>query len=158
MNKKLSILLATITSAFVLAACSSQQVTSGGTSPQETSQESAQETASKLNPVGTWEDEVSKRASMDVTPNADGSFRFLIHWGGSATESAIWEINGTLDETSGTLVYEDGKYTIHTFDEEDKETVSEEETTKGSLTLENGKLRWKDSKLSEDSLFSQVQE
>lgn len=159
MKKKLSILLAVITSVLVLAACGGKQETAAISDEKNTTQDAAASQAvTELDLTGTWEDEVSQRASMDVTKNADGSYQFLVHWGGSATETAIWEMNGTFDEASGTLVYEDGKYSIHTFDENDKETVSGEETTKGSFTLENGKLRWKDSKNSEDGLFSQNKE
>ena len=43
--------------------------------------------------AGSWQDEVSQRASMDVTQ--DGRHvEILVHWGGSATEAASWEISG----------------------------------------------------------------
>ena len=103
--------------------------------------------------AGHWEDEVSKRASMDVTANEDGSYNILVHWGGSATETAIWEIHGTYDPVSGMLSYEDGAYSIHTVGEDGKETVSGEETTKGTFMKEGNKLRWSDSKNSDDGLF-----
>lgn len=102
---------------------------------------------------GSWQDEVSKRATMDVKKNSDGSYDIVIHWGASATEAAIWEIHGTYDAASGMLYYENGKYGIYTFDENGGETVSEETTTKGSLMKEGDKLRWQDSKNSEDGLF-----
>lgn len=155
-------MLAVITSVLVLAACGSKQETSTGTEAKDAAQETVQETAEAAKVEipdlsGAWDDEVSQRASMDVTKNADGSYSFLVHWGGSATETAIWEIRGTFDET-GVLTYEDGKYSIHTFDDKENETISGEETTKGSFTFENGKLRWKDSKNSDDGLFSQNQQ
>ncbi|MBQ9721233.1 MAG: hypothetical protein IJV64_11145 [Oscillospiraceae bacterium] len=98
---------------------------------------------------GSWQDEISQRASMDVTRSGDGSYTLFVHWGSSATEASIWEIVGTFDE-SGTLTYEDGKYGVCTFDESGSETVSDEETTRGSFTLEDGKLRWQYSRVEEN--------
>ena len=105
---------------------------------------------------GSWEDEVSQRAGMDVTKNEDGSYDILVHWGSSATETAIWEIHGTYDEVSGMLSYEDGAFSVHTFDEKNNETVSGEETTSGTFMKEGDKLRWSDSKNSDDGLFVKV--
>ena len=107
----------------------------------------------KMDLAGSWQDEVSKRATMDVTANEDGSYDIVINWGGSATEKAVWQIHGTYDEVSGMLSYEDGRYSIHTWDENDNETVSDEEVTKGAFMKEGENLRWQDSKNSEDGVF-----
>ena len=107
----------------------------------------------KMDLAGSWQDEISKRATMDVTANEDGSYDIVINWAGSATEKAVWQIHGTYDEVSGMLSYEDGQYSIHTWDENDNETVSDEEVTKGAFMKEGEKLRWQDSKNSEDGLF-----
>jgi hypothetical protein len=56
------------------------------------------------------------------------------------------------------LSYEDGNYTVHTWDENDKETVSEGEVTKGALMKEGDKLRWTDSKNEVDCVFVKVSE
>lgn len=103
--------------------------------------------------AGSWEDEVSKRASMDVIRNDDGSYDLVVNWAGSATEKAVWQIHGTYDAASGMLYYENGAYSIHTWDEKDNETVSGEEVTKGSFMKEGDKLRWSDSKNTEDGIF-----
>ena len=94
---------------------------------------------------------------MDIVRNDDGSYDIRVHWGGSATETAIWEIHGTYDEKSGMLSYDDGEYSIHTWDENDNETISDEEKTSGSFMKEGDKLRWKDSKNTDDGLFVKVQ-
>ena len=107
----------------------------------------------KMDLAGSWQDEISKRATMDVTANEDGSYDIVVNWGGSATEKAVWQIHGTYDEVSGMLSYEDGRYSIHTWDENDNETVSDEEVTKGAFMKEGEKLRWQDSKNSEDGVF-----
>ena len=108
--------------------------------------------------TGSWQDEVSQRATMDVEKAETGTYHILIHWASGAKEASTWEISGTYDETSGMLSYENGNYTVHTWDENDNETISEEEVTKGTLMKEGDKLRWSDSKIEEDGLFVKVSE
>ena len=108
--------------------------------------------------TGSWQDEVSQRASMDIEQAGTGTCHILIHWASGAKEASTWEISGTYDETSGMLSYENGNYTVHTWDENDNETISEEEVTKGTLMKEGDKLRWSDSKNEEDGLFVKVSE
>ena len=108
--------------------------------------------------AGSWQDEVSQRATMDVEKAETGTYHILIHWASGAKEASTWEISGTYDETSGMLSYENGNYTVHTWDENDKETISDEEVTKGTLMKEGDKLRWSDSKNEEDGLFVKVSE
>ena len=108
--------------------------------------------------TGSWQDEVSQRATMDIEKAETGTYHILIHWASGAKEASTWEISGTYDETSGMLSYENGNYTVHTWDENDNETISEEEVTKGTLMKEGDKLRWSDSKNEEDGLFVKVSE
>ena len=108
--------------------------------------------------TGSWQDEVSQRATMDVEKAETGTYHILIHWASGAKEASTWEISGTYDETSGMLSYENGNYTVHTWDENDNETISEEGVTKGVLMKEGDKLRWSDSKNEEDCLFVKVPE
>lgn len=108
--------------------------------------------------TGSWQDEVSQRATMDVEKAETGTYHILIHWASGAKEASTWEISGTYDETSGMLSYENGNYTVHTWDENDNETISDEEVTKGTLMKEGDKLRWSDSKNEEDGLFVKVTE
>ena len=116
-----------------------------------------QDFTGEMDLAGSWEDEISQRAGMDIVRNDDGSYDIRVHWGGSATETAIWEIHGTYDEVSGMLSYEDGRYSILTLDENKNETISGEEKTSGTFMKEGDKLRWKDSKNSDDGLFVKVQ-
>lgn len=102
--------------------------------------------------AGSWEDEVSQRAGMDV--KQDGNHvDILVHWGGSATEAASWEISGEYDPQTGALTYEDARYVVLQWDENDNDTVKEEKTSSGAFTWEDGKLRWTDSLIAEDGLF-----
>lgn len=103
---------------------------------------------------GSWQDDVSKRAMMDVQKQGDGSYNVVINWGGSAFETATWEFNGKL--IGGVIEYDDCHYGIYTYDEDGNVSVSDEQTTKGSLTLEGEHLRWKDSMNAEDGLFTKT--
>ena len=108
--------------------------------------------------TGSWQDEVSQRATMEIEKAGTGTYHILIHWASGAKEASDWEISGTYDETAGMLSYEDAAYSVHTWDDQDHETVSDEETTQGALMKEGDKLRWQDSKNSEDGLFVKISE
>jgi len=54
------------------------------------------------------------------------------------------------------LSYDNGAYSIHTWDDNEEETVSGEETTKGAFMKEGDKLRWQDSKNMDDGVFVKV--
>lgn len=107
--------------------------------------------------TGSWQDEVSQRATMDIEKAETGTYHILIHWGAGAKEASTWEISGTYDETAGMLTYDNGEYCVHTWDDEDKETISGEEITSGALMKEGDKLRWQDSKNSTDAVFVRVE-
>ena len=184
MKKKLFILVTLIISVYALTACGNskeeapaptQEAVQEAAQEAETAQESAEEmvveaaeTADPENALadftgdmdlsGSWDDEVSKRASMDVIKNEDGSYDITVHWGGSATETAIWLIHGKYDPTSGMLSYDDCNYSVHTVDDKGNETISGEEKTSGVFMKEGEKLRWQDSKNEDAALFSKAAE
>ena len=162
MKKTLALMIAILMSASVLTACGkSQDVKANEEGQQEIGTQlegnsTEDEIAEETSLAGSWQDEVSQRASMDVKKNEDGSYDILVSWGSSAFETSTWEIHGTYDAQSGTLTYDNGKYSVHTWDEKDNETISGEETTKGSFSNEGDKLRWKDSKNSGEGLFVRI--
>ena len=173
-NKKL-ILGVLVLSLLVFTACGKKkekEASSGEVDPQavvEEAQKEVEEADAKteeflaeftdeMNLTGSWQDEVSQRATMDVEKFETGTYYIHIHWSSGASEESLWEITGTYDETSGMLSYENGNYTVHTWDENDKETVSEGEVTKGTLMKEGDKLRWSDSKNEDDCIFVKVSE
>ena len=102
--------------------------------------------------AGSWQDEISRRASMDVTQDG-GRVEILVHWGGSATEAASWQISGEYDPETGALTYRDAKYSVIAWDENGNDTIIEEKTSSGAFTWEDGKLRWKDSLNEGEGLF-----
>lgn len=183
MKKKLFILTTLIISVYAMTACgkgkeapaSPQEAVQEAVEQTEAAQEAAEETVKEaaeaaepenvledfvgdMDLSGSWEDEVSKRASMDVVKNEDGSYDITVHWGGSATETAIWTIHGEYDPTSGMLSYNEGNYSIHTVDDKGNETISGEEKTSGAFMKEGNKLRWQDSKNADAGLFPKTTE
>ena len=84
---------------------------------------------------GNYNDTYSGRAYATVEKNDDDTLHILVHWGGSATEYAQWEMNATVD--NGTLVYSDSKKTnCTTADDGAGETVE--------VVYENGTGYFKD--------------
>ena len=110
---------------------------------------------------GMWQDEISQRANLDVVMYSDGRYEMTVTWGNSATETAVWEVTGYFQD-GAVLPYEDGYYSIRSYDENGNETITQEAVTSGSFTWQtDGKLRWHDSQVeengySEDCLFVQV--
>ena len=153
---KIALLMAMmIMTASVMAACGKKEQTVPNPAEAAEAAEKEVEAAEKeVEAAAEQGEEILQEftGEMDLA-NEDGSYNILVHWGGSATETAIWEIHGTYDPVSGMLSYEDGAYSIHTVGEDGKETVSGEETTKGTFMKEGDKLRWSDSKNSDDGLF-----
>ncbi len=128
-----------------------EEETDKETTPEKETEEAGEDT---LGIVGSYDDEVSGRATMEVIKDTGDQYVCMVNWSGGASETAVWTIKGTFDESTKTLSYKDGSYTIISWAEDGTETASEPETTEGSVTIEDGKLRWKDSKNSEDGLFS----
>lgn len=116
------------------------------------------EIAGPLDLSGSWEDEVSKRAVMSAARKKDGSYVITVSWGGSATEAAVWEIEGNYDEASGMLTYENARHYTHVVDAEGNERTKDETTTNGAFMKEGEKVRWKDSANEEDGVFVKVSE
>ena len=105
---------------------------------------------------GTWTDEISGRAEMDITALGDSTYDVLIHWGSSASEAAIWEFTGTYDFEGGILSYTDARHYTLELHDDGEEIIKDETTTSGALMKEGEKLRWQDSANEEDCLFKNV--
>lgn len=94
---------------------------------------------------GSWTDETSQRAQMDISMNEDGSCTAMIYWGGSAVETAVWEITGTYDPVSGGLSYDSARHYVHVVKEDGTDAEEDETTTDGSLSKVGNRLLWHDS-------------
>lgn len=154
-----------IMSMLAFAACGKKQEDAANTV--ETAKEAVSEAVDKqeellkdftgeMDLTGSWQDEVSQRATMEIEKAETGTYHIMIHWSSGAKEASTWEISGTYDEKSGMLSYQDGEYCVHTWDDQDKETISGEEITQGALLKEGDKLRWQDSKNSTDAVFVKI--
>ena len=96
---------------------------------------------------GTWVDETSQRASMEITAGDNGQYDVEISWGSSATESTVWTFGGEFNREEGFLYYKSGRKIIETTDEEGN--TSEEvkyEDGSGALVFEDGAMLWQDDK------------
>ena len=90
MKKYVMIMMALLVSVSVLTACQKDQ--SGKTA--DDGQKTGQVEITQTDLTGSWQDEVSQRATMDATKKDDGSYDIVVSWGSSASEKSTWEIHG----------------------------------------------------------------
>ena len=79
---------------------------------------------------GTWQDEVSKRATMTVDENGDGTYSIEITWGNGAASSEVWTMTA-IDMGNGTWMYRDCSHVTENWLSEEisnSETVAENGT------------------------------
>ncbi len=105
------------------------------------------EPASEEDYLGTWFDETSERASMEVTALEDGVYQIAVSWADGASEATEWKMTGRLD-AAGDLAYTDGAKTETAYSD-NGEIVSENavytESDGWFFRTEKG-LGWVDSK------------
>ena len=118
---------------------------------EETAGKTAEEVITERVPflAGEWEDSYSQRAGMNIEPieedKTNATYHVTIHWGGSASETAIWTFTGKYMPVTDALVYSDCKYAIVTMQEngEEQEDVRYEDGT-GTLQIEDDHILWID--------------
>jgi len=109
--------------------------------------------ASSLQLAGSWQDSVSQRATMDITPLGGDDYAVLISWSSSASETTSWTFSGHFDQATKRLDYTDATKTNLVFADdgtEETSTVVGQNGT-GALIYEDGKLRWQDDEQEADS-------
>ncbi len=162
-NKIFAILLA-LTLVLALAAChKTENVEVSTTAPvvteevettaaEETSEaEEESKTADKtvikndVNLVGTWDDKMSQRATMEIRGGKGKTYQIHVHWGSTAFESDNWTMTGTFNDTTGELTYKDCKRVTTTLNEEDGPETEEVHYTNGTgkFLYKNGELSWR---------------
>lgn len=161
-NKIFAILLA-LTMVLALAAChKAESVEVSTTAPvteavettaaEETSEaEEESKTADKtvikndVNLVGTWDDKMSQRATMEIRGGKGKTYQIHVHWGSTAFESDNWTMTGTFNDTTGELTYKDCKRVTTTLNEEDGPETEEVHYTNGTgkFLYKNGELSWR---------------
>lgn len=93
--------------------------------------------------AGRYYEPTASRASMTVTPDG-GRYNVFISWSGSANEHSEWTFTGTFD-SSGSMYYTDGVMTTIWYDDDGIEHIDTEYSGgRGSLSAEDGGLRWND--------------
>lgn len=128
-----------------LAGQADQMVEDALSDAQDTVDGFLNEFSGEMDLEGSWEDETSMRAQMDITMNEDGSCTAMIYWGGSAVETAVWEITGTYDPVMGSLTYDSARHYVHVVREDGTDAEEDETTTDGSLSKAGDRLLWHDS-------------
>ena len=88
--------------------------------------------------VGSYEDETSQRAAMDIAYDENGALVAIVSWSSSAEETTIWTMTLTVGE-DGTINYTDGLRETYV-----GETVTtDEENQAGFFTIdEEGAVCW----------------
>lgn len=97
--------------------------------------------------IGSWEDETSQRASLEISQLEDEQYQILVSWSSSATENTEWRMTGRINNVND-LEYMDGSKVNLTYDD-DGNVVNEETVysdAEGWFSLSEGKLRWIDFK------------
>lgn len=106
-------------------------------------------TDAAFNPIGSYMDETSQRASMKIRKNYDcAEYGVEISWANSAFETVQWSFYGDYDADTHTLPYDNCRKEIFRTDVEDPfgefETVYEEGTGKLTFDPESGRVFWQD--------------
>lgn len=93
--------------------------------------------------AGTYHESKSGRVTMTVTADG-GQYNVLISGSNGASDRSEWTFTGTFD-SSGNLYYSDGIKTSIYFDEDGIQHMDTDYVGgRGSLTAEDGGLRWND--------------
>ncbi len=93
---------------------------------------------------GTWTEPMTGRCAIKITSTGDNTYSININWSSSAFENAVWEMDATYYESTGLLEYENAKYYVRTYT--DDETYTDDvkyEDGAGCMWIEdNGQLGW----------------
>ena len=100
-----------------------------------------------FDPVGDYDDEMSKRATMTISSEDGKLYRVLINWGSGSKEMTVWEFEGEFDRDGGMIPYNNCRKTNIIFDENgnEKDEVVYEDGKGALLFYENG-FEWEDKK------------
>ena len=107
---------------------------------------------------GTWYGDVPyDRCSLTFTSTGNNTYAVEGHWGGSATDAAVWVMNVSLNAGTNKYEYTDGTYLIRTTKEDG--SINEEivyTNNSGSIIYDNGKIGWTSSGSDKDSIEGTV--
>lgn len=163
MKHKIFAILLALTMVLALAAChktESVEVSTTAavteevetTAEEETTEaEETSKTADKtvikndVNLVGTWDDKMSQRATMEIRGGTGKTYQIHVHWSSTAFEADNWTMTGTFNDTTGELTYKDCKRVTTTLNEADGPEEEEVHYTNGTgkFIYKNGELNWR---------------
>lgn len=94
--------------------------------------------------VGTWDDKMSQRATMEVRGGKNHTYQIHVHWSSTAFEADDWTMTGTFNDSTGELTYKDCKRVTITLREDDGPEEEEVHYTNGTgkFLYKNGELSW----------------
>lgn len=119
----------------------------------EVKEEALGDITGEMDLTGSWQDELSQRATMEAVAAEDGAYDIYVEWGDSADRALIWQIHGEYDPESGMLAYEDAVSYFLTTDGEGNEKMEDQQTSHGAFMKNGDKLRWQDSRGDTECLF-----
>lgn len=100
-----------------------------------------------MNVIGSYADETSGRAYMDITAGEGNSAFVTINWSDSAFAEVIWEFEGEFNTEDNTIVYENCIKTYFNYDGEDASAEILYEDGTGKLIIhEDWSITWQDDK------------
>ena len=123
-------------------------VTTTTTDAEETETDEEDETGFTLFTAeykGVYAETGSKKATIELVPDLDGSYAVLVNWTNSAADTFAWTFEGVFED--GKLAYDNAIKTHIVFDENDKsttETIYSGGT--GFIEIRDNVLTWKDDK------------
>lgn len=95
-------------------------------------------------PSGTYFDNISKRATMNVS-FGDDIYYFEVNWANSAFENIKWEFSGKYDKIENTIIYSNSNCTYEVYDDDGNVEQSVIfENGEGKMKYEDKKLCWLD--------------
>ena len=93
--------------------------------------------------VGTWSEEYSHRAKIEISQLNSETYSINVRWSGSAFNCGMWTMTATFNPDNKSLEYNNAYYLERTY--EDEETYSDEDLYQngtGYFFFEDGKLCW----------------
>ena len=94
---------------------------------------------------GVYSEEIAHRGVLTLVATGEEEAAITVDWPGSAADTAVWEMRGSYDAETQSIVYTNGKLTEKTFDANGGETDQVVYTDgSGSFLLTYGKLVWTD--------------
>lgn len=103
-----------------------------------------EEVVDKPDFTGTYTEPMSGRCTIEIKNISGDDYDIVVRWSSSAFESANWEMTGTYYDSTGLLEFEDCKYFVRTYTDDENYTDDVQyEGGAGTMWFEeDGTLGW----------------